>query len=304
MATDSSRAIGELAFPEVSQRLAETSILLLPVGAIEQHGPHLPLNTDAVIAEELTRRLIARWGDTHDLWQLPTISISVSREHDWAPGTLCLTIENFIAVIRNLAQDIVRSLPARNLAIVNGHGGNRGVLETLTRDLTHDGALNCCVIHPHDLATVKAPEPDVHGGAGETSIMLEFAPHLVRRDKLERLRKRADKDAIQALVFERGTTWPWRSDDPRLAEHGVIGEPRGASAEFGRRIVDSIVAQSGGVFERLLENQRRWRAGGGTRLATGEFAMRPAPQRRRPGPPARTSRRSGSPTPPPPRKKS
>ena len=303
MASASSRLIGDLAFPEVSQRLREASILLLPVGAFEQHGPHLPLNTDAVIAEELTRRMIARWGDAHDLWQLPTVSISVSREHDWAPGTLCLTIENFIALLRNLAQDIIRSLPARNLAIVNAHGGNRGVLETLVRDLTHDGALNCCIIHPHDLATVKAPGPDVHGGPGETSIMLEFAPHLVRRDKIERLRKRADKTAIDALVFARGTTWPWRSDDPRLSEHGVIGEARGASAELGRRIVDSIVDASGGVFEQLLDNQRRWRAGGAKALP-GDPATRPAPQRRRPGPPARTSRRSGSPTPPPPRKKS
>src|SRR5215207_3306747 len=116
MAATSSRVIGDLTFPEVAQRLRDTSILLLPVGAIEQHGPHLPLNTDVVIAEELTRRIVARWGDAHDLWQLPTISISVSREHDWAPGTLSLTIENFIALVRNLAQEIVRSLPARNLA--------------------------------------------------------------------------------------------------------------------------------------------------------------------------------------------
>lgn len=303
MATMSTRAIGELAFPEVSQRLRETSILLLPVGAFEQHGPHLPLNTDTIIADELARRMVARWGETHDLWLLPAVSISVSREHDWASGTLSLTIESFIAVVRNLAQEIIRSLPARNLVIVNGHGGNRGVLETLVRDLTHDGALNCCVIHPHDLATVKAPEPDVHGGAGETSIMLEFAPHLVRRDKLDRQRKRADKEAIETLVFERGTTWPWRSDDPRISDHGVIGEPRGASAELGRQIIDSIVAQSRRVFEQLLDNQRRWRAGG-SRTASGDLAMRPAPRRRRTGPPARTSRHSGNPTPPPPRKKS
>ena len=122
-----SRSIGDLTFPEVSQHLRDSSILLLPVGAIEQHGPHLPLNTDVVIAEELTRRIIDRWGDALDLWQLPTISISLSREHDWAPGTLCLTLENFIAIIRDLTREIVRSLPARNLVIINGHGGNRGV---------------------------------------------------------------------------------------------------------------------------------------------------------------------------------
>jgi creatinine amidohydrolase len=303
MATTSTRAIGDLTFADISQRLRETSILLLPVGAFEQHGPHLPLNTDTIIADELARRMVARWGEPHDLWLLPAVSISVSREHDWAPGTLSLTVETFIAVVRNLAQEIIRSLPARNLVILNGHGGNRGVLETLVRDLTHDGALNCCVIHPHDLATVKAPEPDVHGGAGETSIMLEFAPHLVRRDKLDRQRKRADKQAIETLVFERGTTWPWRSDDPRLAEHGVIGDPRNASAELGRRIVDSIVVEAGRVFEQLLDNQRRWRAGG-SKPGSGDLATRPAPQRRRPGPPARTSRHSGNPTPPPPRKKS
>ena len=84
-----SRSLGDLTFPEVSQRLQDTSILCLPIGAIEQHGAHLPLNTDAIVAEELTRRIVAGLGDELDLWQLPTISISLSREHDWAPGTLC-----------------------------------------------------------------------------------------------------------------------------------------------------------------------------------------------------------------------
>jgi len=88
MASPRSRSVGELTSPEVSQCLQKTSILCLPIGAIEQHGAHLPLDTDVVVAEELTRRIIARWGDELDLWQLPTISISLSREHDWAPGTL------------------------------------------------------------------------------------------------------------------------------------------------------------------------------------------------------------------------
>src|SRR5262249_58183251 len=83
-------SVGGLPSPEISRRLQETSILCLPLGAIEQHGPHLPLDTDVIVAEELTHRIVARWGAELDLWQLPTVSISLSREHDWAPGTLSL----------------------------------------------------------------------------------------------------------------------------------------------------------------------------------------------------------------------
>ena len=173
----STRSLGELTFSEVSQCLTASSILCLPIGAIEQHGPHLPLNTDVIVAEQVTRRIVARWGDELDLWQLPTISISLSREHDWAPGTLSLTIQNFVALLRDLARDIVRALPARNVVIVNGHGGNRGVLDNLIHELRGDFALNACVIHPFDLSKVAtgATSPDVHGGKSETSVMLALA---------------------------------------------------------------------------------------------------------------------------------
>mgnify|MGYP003694102017 CR=1 FL=1 len=82
------------------------------------------------------------------------LPIGLSREHDWAPGTLALSIQNFVALLRDLARNIVRALPARNLAIVNGHGGNRGVLDNLIHELRGDFALNACVIHPFDLAKV------------------------------------------------------------------------------------------------------------------------------------------------------
>ena len=66
------RLIGELTFQDISRVLKKSSILCLPIGSIEQHGPHLPLNTDVVLAEEFTRRIVARWGESLDLWQLPT----------------------------------------------------------------------------------------------------------------------------------------------------------------------------------------------------------------------------------------
>src|SRR5471032_1475920 len=121
-----SRIIGELTFSEITTFLSERSILCLPIGSIEQHGPHLPLNTDVVLAEEFSRRIVARWGESLDLWQLPTLSISLAREHEWAPGTMSLSIQGFTSFMRDLGREISRALPARNLAIINGHGGNRG----------------------------------------------------------------------------------------------------------------------------------------------------------------------------------
>src|ERR1043166_4086734 len=123
------RFISDLASPEIGRRQRATSILCLPLGATEQHGLHLPLDTDVRVAEGLTRRIVARWGDEFDLWQLPVVPVGLSREHDWAPGTRSMSIEAYVAMLRDMAREIVRALPARNLAIVNGHGGNRGVLE-------------------------------------------------------------------------------------------------------------------------------------------------------------------------------
>jgi creatinine amidohydrolase len=253
----SARSLGELTFPEISRSLTESSILLLPLGAIEQHGAHLPLNTDVVVAEELTRALIARWGDPFDLWQLPTLSVSLSGEHDWAPGTLSLSVQTFAALLMDTGRALVRALPARNLAIVSGHGGNRGILENLLHELRGELALNACVIHPFDLAKTAhgAALPDVHGGVGETSVMLALAPDLVRGALMTRAEPPPPPDGAAALIFDRGVTWPWRSDDPRLAQLGIIGDPREATAERGRAMVDSMVEKAGGVFALLLENQ-------------------------------------------------
>jgi creatinine amidohydrolase len=254
----STRLIGDLTFPQVSARLKETSILCLPIGAIEQHGAHLPLDTDVIVAEELTRRIIARWGEAFDLWQLPTVPISLSREHDWAPGTLSLTIQTFVALLRELARDVVRALPARNLAIVNGHGGNRGVLDNLLHELRGDFGLNGCVLHPFDLSKAKAApsDLDVHGGRSETSVMLALRPELVRRDLIAAASIPHDSATAAALIFDRGVSFPWRTDDPRLTANGVIGEAAAATPELGQAIIDSVVEETGNALRRLLENQR------------------------------------------------
>ncbi len=253
-----SRLIGELTSPEVSKLLSEKSILCLPLGSIEQHGPHLPLNTDVVLAEEFTRRIIVRWAKSLDLWQLPTLSVSLAREHEWAPGTLSLSISGLTAVARGLGREIARSLPARNLAIINGHGGNRGILEALIQDLRADFGLNVCVMHPSNWveADAGASIPDIHGGKNETSMMLAAAPHLVRRDQIAALKNPPDAKAIRDTILDRGVSWPWTTDDKRLADMGVIGDAEAATAEFGTKIFDCVVEKAGLVLNQLLDRQR------------------------------------------------
>ena len=252
-----SRTIGDLTFQEVGTALRASSILCLPMGSMEQHGPHLPLNTDTVLAEAFTRRIVERWGETYDLWRLPSFPVGLSREHDWAAGTLSLSVSGVTAVLRDLARELTRALPARNLLIVNGHGGNRGILEALGRELRGDFGLNLGALHLGAMVSPlqDAAAPEIHAGKDETSVMLALAPDLVRRDRISELKAPPDGGAVRALILDPAMSWPWSSGDKRIAETGVIGDAREASAEHGSAIVARVVDAAGRVLGQLLDNQ-------------------------------------------------
>jgi creatinine amidohydrolase len=149
--------------------------------------------------------------------------------------------------------------------IINGHGGNRGILDNLIHELSGDFALNVCVVHPFELSKVQsdAGSVDVHGGRNETSVMLALAPQLVRRSRMATRARPPEPGAVEALVLDRGVSFAWRTDDPRLTSTGAIGDAQTASPQLGHAIIDSVVTEMGGVLARLLENQRlRSHAGG------------------------------------------
>ena len=217
-----SRMIGHLTFSEVANAVQASSVLCLPMGSIEQHGPHLPLDTDCVIAEALTRRIVARWGEEHDLWQLPLVPVGLSREHAWAAGTLSLTVSGMTAYLHDLGCEIARA----HLLIVNGHGGNRGILEALMREMCADFGLNIATLH---LGAMMSPDtgadvPEIHAGKDETSLMLVLAPELVRRDAISALKPAPGGEAARALVCDPAASYPWSSDDPRLSASGIMGD--------------------------------------------------------------------------------
>src|SRR5690242_18006520 len=95
----SERLLGELTFPDVARLLSARSVLVLPISSIEQHGPHLPRNTDVSVAEAISQAIVRRWAGTFDLWQLPTVSISFAREHEWAAVTQSLSAPGMLQLI-------------------------------------------------------------------------------------------------------------------------------------------------------------------------------------------------------------
>ena len=255
MSKDNSRALGDLTSPDIPQRLSKLLVLCLPLGAIEQHGPHLPLNTDLIIAENIARVMTERLGEEFDLWRLPAIPIGLSREHAWAPGTLSLNVQSFAASLRDLISDLARSLPARNLVIVNGHGGNRGILDALIYEISSRVRVQC-LRHPSARPVGMEEEcgfPDIYGGKIETSLMLVFAPQLVRKDAAATLTKRPDPNAIERAILDLGVSWPWSSGDRTLADQGVTGDVDVATAEFGRQILDSLLGNVRLVLKQLRE---------------------------------------------------
>lgn len=250
------RALGSLTFEEIS-RLGERSVLVLPIGSMEQHGPHLPLDTDTILAERLAEAITARFGDAFDLWRLPPLPLGLSREHAWTAGTLSLSVTGMTVFLRELAREIARALPARNLMIVNGHGGNRGILEALGYELKDDFGLNACTLHTGALMSPvpAAGLPEIHAGKDETSLMLALAPERVRRERITGPARSLSDAEVRTTILDSGVSWPWSSGDPRIADHGVIGDPTGASAEHGRIILERILEAAGAALQRLLANQ-------------------------------------------------
>ena len=123
-------------------------------------------------------------------------------------------------LVHDLGRTIRRSLPTRNLFILNGHGGNRGILEALVRDLRADMELNVCVFHPAALSDGLGAGalPEIHGGKNETSVMLAVAPQLVRLERLSKDATKTEADCVHEKILDLAVTWPWSSNDTALAD--------------------------------------------------------------------------------------
>ncbi|MPQ97393.1 creatininase family protein [Modestobacter sp. I12A-02628] len=227
--------------PEVGAIDTTAAVAVVPIGAVEQHGPHLPLMTDCFIAEQVATRAVAALPDDAPVWLLPTQSIGKSTEHLGWPGTLTWSTETLLAMCRDLGRSVAAS-GFRRLVFVNGHGGNPSLLDTVARDVRVATGLMVFPISvfrlglPAGLDLVGA-DFDVHGGHSETSVMLALAPDTVHMDRaVEGGRAVADLFAGPGLLtLEGAVPTAWVTDD--VSSNGVVGDPRRASAAVGEQIV-------------------------------------------------------------------
>jgi mycofactocin system creatininase family protein len=218
-------------WPEVDRN--DRPLLIVPVGSLEQHGPHLPLATDARIASAVAARVHATLPQ---VGLAPCIPIGASGEHAGFPGTLSIGTDALALMMVELVRHA--SLFWEHVLVINGHGGNATALRS---------AQQACQFERRSLTLhhIGWEDGDAHAGLSETSLMLHLAPELVRME-----------------LAETGNTEPLQRLLPRLiaggvrsvSENGVLGDPRNANAETGAGLFSEIVEAALKSARRALGN--------------------------------------------------
>ncbi|MCE8008370.1 creatininase family protein [Aestuariivita sp.] len=210
------------------------TIAVLPTAAIEQHGPHLPVGTDAMIGEGMLAELRRTCPDDLDMRILPMQAVGKSNEHLYAPGTLTLSAQTALAVWIEIGLSVARA-GIRRIAIVNSHGGNLDLISILARELRVEAgmlAVKCqwgAFGYPAGLFSDREGRFGIHGGDVETSLMLAFQPHAVDMQEARDFRSSAESSPISPTG---PVSYGWISSD--LNPEGTVGEAHLATAEKGR----------------------------------------------------------------------
>lgn len=239
------RHLANLRGPDVDRVLSASSVIVQPLGAIEQHGPHLPLNTDLAIASAVAEVAVPRAVAAGvDAWLLPPLVYTKSNEHAWSAGTIWMSARTMLSVLEDIGR-CVAATKARKLVFLNGHGGNSALVAMANRELRLQFGLETFLAHPTQPADQGGASPPselgmgVHGGTDETSMMLHLHPELVDMSK-------AVRDVPEHLAANRhvrfggSVAFGWLSND--FGDHGHIGDPTQASAELGRQLFDGAVS--------------------------------------------------------------
>ncbi len=216
----------------------ERTVALLPVAAIEQHGPHLPLSTDAVINAGIVRAALERLPSSSTLLVLPALTIGLSAEHTHFAGTLTVTDHTLADVWTDVGRSAARA-GVRKLIVLNTHGGQKPLVDLVAVRLRME--LELLVVRANYFAFGSPPglfpadelAHDIHGGEVETSLMLHLAPDLVRRDALADFRGLPHELARrnELLGAEKPVGFGWASQD--LNPAGVCGNAARADAARG-----------------------------------------------------------------------
>ena len=240
----------ELSWKEAEEKLKVTDIALLPVGAIEQHGPHLPLDVDSYDAEYLAVKVAQACSDPKPL-VLPLIPYGVSYHHDDFAGTISITNNTLASLVHEIGTSIARQ-GIKKIIIINGHGDNKPTLTYAAQMINRDTGIFVAVDTGEssdiDLDELTLTPNDIHAGETETSTSIALRPHLVSMDKAE---KNLLNFPSRYLNFSSLRNVPWYSKTKNISENGVMGDPTLATREKGEKIWDIMIAHLVGFVEDL-----------------------------------------------------
>jgi creatinine amidohydrolase len=243
------RLLSELSGPAAAAALDSESIVLVPTGAVEHHGPHLPLATDQLIAEAIAAAAVAGAAEGGlDVWRLPTLAYTKSDEHSWAPGTVWLDWDTMYRTCLEIGR-AVAAMGAGTIVFANGHGGNTALLQVVLREIRKRHGLRTFAM-PTLSMQCTPPHGEgldehglgIHGGAAETSLLLHLRPDLVDLSVAERWVPEHLAE-FELIGFNgRPVSFGWLSDD--FGTPGVVGDPTQANPEYGELLYEASIAQA------------------------------------------------------------
>jgi creatinine amidohydrolase len=239
----------ELTWPEMREVIARQPVVLLPFGAVEDHGPHLPLNTDNIIVERLC--LEAARCAPGEMLVMPLVAYGLDEHHMDFPGTISVGMQTLLAYVADVAGSAARH-GFTHLLIVNGHGSNRSVADLAARHVVLETGIVCGAMSPNAAVDPTLAEPTLselrrsgsggvaHAGEYETAMMLHLRPDLVQMDRAVH-----EIGQIEIEYFNWDHAGPsvlaWQDWWSRMSKSGVCGDPTVATAAFGRAVFETTV---------------------------------------------------------------
>jgi creatinine amidohydrolase len=207
--------------------------VIVPLGSLEQHGPHLPLGTDTRIAVAVAH---AAASGRSGVAVAPPVAFGASGEHAAFPGTLSIGTAALVELLVELGRDATRHWGA--LLFVNGHGGNRDAMSAALDRLAGEGR-RCAAF------SISPNGGDAHAGLTETSMLLHLDPAVVQYEDAEPGERAPLPELIERLR---------REGVRAVSPNGVLGDPRGATAEKGRRLLDEVTVGCAAILDSLLSD--------------------------------------------------
>lgn len=236
------------------------AVAVLPLGATEQHGPHLPLSVDTVLVEGVLHAALSHVSAHDPVWVLPTQSLGLSSEHAAFPGTLTLSPQTVIQLWCEIGASVARA-GVKKLLLFNAHGGNVGLMDVVARELRGQHGLlvysSSWYNLPLDAAAMQPFSAEelrfgVHAGDLETSMMLALAPGLVNMDLATNFDSTSRTRAAQCAVLGNGKSakmgWHMQDYNPQ----GAAGNAAAATAAKGQALVKSAGEQLARLLQELM----------------------------------------------------